>query len=185
MNTALFSYFIIPLITFHLARGTDLFSTNFSTLRTVMERRFEFFLWCLITGSYFCLSICRLNSFYALKKKLLLPIAAAGLLLLSAFLPYRPDLFPLLSGLHLLSAFFSSLLLAHCLLALTLRLYFARPSKGRPLLLFFLISFTFCICSWIWTGIINTAMEICIVLTAGLMVRLLSRQSTLRVLSSE
>lgn len=57
MVSVFFSYIIIPLSTFMLARGTGYFSTNFSSIRTSLSRQGEFLLWSIITGTYFFFSL--------------------------------------------------------------------------------------------------------------------------------
>lgn len=194
MNTALFSYYIIPLFTLHLARDTKYLYSNFSTICSALERHLEFFIWCAVTGIYFFLSIRRLYRSFASdprfspaaedqaiagssgspaknKKENRLPAVSAGLLFCSALLPYLPEKLPFLSALHLLTAFSSSVLFFYCLFSLSFRLYFASPSLGRPALLLLIAAVSFCLAAWVYSGIINTAMEICLVFTACLLIR--------------
>ena len=169
MYTYLFSYYIIPLLTLWLARGTQYLHSNFSTIRSAFERQLEFSLWCLITGLYFFISIRRLYQNFSSANHL--PAIAAGLLLASALFPYLPEDLPVLSLLHLLTAFTSSVLLYYCLLNLSLTLYEREPALGRPALLLLIASISFCLAAWAYSGIINTAMEICLVFTACLLIR--------------
>lgn len=200
MNTFLFSYYIIPFITLRLARGTEYLYSNFSTIRSAFERHLEFLAWCIITGLYFFFSVRQLyrnfppdshfspipeditpapeNAFQTEKYSAItqkqenrLPAVAAGLLLVSALLPYLPENLPVFSVLHLLTAFTSSVLLYYCLISLSLRLYFFNPALGRPALLLLIASISFCLSAWIYSGIINTAMEICLVFTACILIR--------------
>ena len=175
MNTALFSYYIIPFITLRLARGTEYLYSNFSTIRSVFERHLEFLAWCAVTGLYFYLAIRRLYRYLPKKKKEnRLPAVAAGLLFCSALLPYLPETLPILSALHLVTAFTSSVFLFLCLFQLSFQLYFTSPSLGRPALLLLIGAVSFCLAAWAYSGIINTAMEVCLVLTACLLIRRLS-----------
>jgi len=57
MHTAIFSYVFVPLSTLFLARGTDFFATNFSSISISRSRQAEFLLWCLLTGGYFYISL--------------------------------------------------------------------------------------------------------------------------------
>ncbi|MCI7263724.1 MAG: hypothetical protein SPF91_04785 [Clostridium sp.] len=172
MITALFSYYIIPFLTLHLARGTGYFTTNFSCIRSDQGRHLEFLLWCSVTGIYFFSSLSLLcRRILPTRKGRQLPGLSAALFLLSALLPYLPEQYPTLSFLHLICAFLSSVLLFFCLLLLSLRLYDLRPSLGRTALCLLIMAVCFCLGAWIWSGIINTAMEICLVLTACLLIR--------------
>ena len=172
MNTALFSYVIIPFLTLHLARGTNYFSTNFSCIRSDEGRHLEFLLWCAVTGTYFFVSLTRLYRLLLPSDRgKQLPALSAGLFLLSALFPYLPEEHPLLSLLHLSCAFAAAVLLLFCLFTLSLKSCGLCPSKGRKALGFLIASIVFCLGSWFRSGIINTAMEVCLVLTACLMIR--------------
>lgn len=176
MNTALFSYLIIPLFTLHLARGTNYFSTNFSCIRSDQGRHLEFLLWCAVTGLYFFVSLTRLcRRLLPSGRGTQLPAVSAGLFLFSALFPYLPEDYPLLSLFHLFCAFAAVVFLLLCLLMLSLKSYALSPSTRRPALCLLLTSIAFCLGTWIRSGIINTAMEICLVVTACLLIRYFSR----------
>ena len=108
MHTAIFSYVFVPLSTLFLARGTDFFATNFSSISISRSRQAEFLLWCLLTGGYFYISLKQIlrgagRAFQVRMEAGILNACAwtAGLFVL---LPYLPARFPLLSALHVLSA---------------------------------------------------------------------------------
>ena len=99
------------------------------------------------------------------------------------------------SGLAILLALAAALLFLYNLFYLSLQLYFSSPApvhysqrtsntaffsklthsldspaaRGRLCLLLLWISCVFCLDSWILSGIINSAMEICLTLTAGVL----------------
>jgi hypothetical protein len=175
MHTVIFSYIFVPLSTLYLARGTDLFATNFSSISISRSRQAEFLLWCLLTGGYFFVSLKRIlqgagRSFPVRMEAGILSACAwtAGLFVL---LPYLPSRFPLLSALHVLSALTASLAFFFCLLTLSVKVYLQRPGQGRPLLILLILTASFCCAALIATGIINTAMEICLVIAACVLIR--------------
>lgn len=179
MVSVFFSYIIIPLSTFMLARGTGYFSTNFSSIRTSLSRQGEFLLWSILTGTYFFFSL-RFILFQAkkqfdIRKELVLLYLSAGMMFAFVATPYLPARFPLLSALHVFSALFSTVVLFFCLLFLAFKLYWTAPGKGRPCLLLLIATAIFCISSFILSGIINTAMEISFVLACCLLIRLYLR----------
>ncbi len=175
MHTAIFSYVFVPLSTLFLARGTDFFATNFSSISISRSRQAEFLLWCLLTGGYFYISLKQIlrgagRAFQVRMEAGILNACAwtAGLFVL---LPYLPARFPLLSALHVLSALAASLAFFFCLLTLSVKVYLQRPEQGRPLLALLILTASFCLSALIVTGIINTAMEICLVTAACVLIR--------------
>lgn len=175
MITAIFSYVLVPLATLFLARGTGYFSTNFSSIRFSFSRQGEFLLWCALTGGYFFLSLRRIvrraGAPYASRPTDFFLSAGAALTAAFALTPYLPNRFPRLSFVHVLSALAASLALFFCLLLLSVKIYLAQPDLGRPFLLILIAAASFCLTSWILSGIINTAMEVCLVLTACYLIR--------------
>lgn len=176
MVSFIFSYVLIPLFTFFLARRTSYFSTNFSSIRTALSRQGEFLLWSIMTGTYFFFALravlVKAKHYFTIKKENLLLFLSAWMMLVFVSTPYLPARFPFLSFLHVISALISTLVLFFCLLLLAFKLYWRTPEKGRPCLLLLIFTAVFCISSFILSGIINTAMEICFVLACCLLCRI-------------
>ena len=129
-----FGYFAIPVLAAALARETDLFATNFSSIRTASHRQGEFLLWSLSLLVYLFLCIlplcCRLqdqgrrpgaDGFF--RKKQPFPVVffflfPAVLLLTAVFTPYLPEEEPFWSQVHVYTCVWSSvsffILLALC-----------------------------------------------------------------------
>lgn len=179
MVSVFFSYFLIPFTTFFLARGTGFFSTNFSSIRTAFSRQEEFAIWCVMTGAYFFFSLRfilgKAKKHFSTKKETMLLLTSLWMMFVFVITPYQPAQFPFLAVIHVLSALSSTLVLFFCLLLLGLKLYMHSPGRGRPCLLLLLVTAVFCISSFILSGIINTAMEICFVLSCCVLVRLYTR----------
>lgn len=179
MVSVIFSYILIPFLTFFLARGTGYFSTNFSSIRTALSRQGEFILWSIITGTYFFFSLRlilkKAGNEFPIKKETLLLLISAGMMLVFVITPYLPAQFPFLAVVHVFSALSSTLILFLCLVLLGFKIYGRSPSEGRPCLLLLLATAVFCISSFILSGIINTAMEIWFVLACCLLIRLYIR----------
>ena len=117
------------------------------------------------------------------------------LLTAAALLPYTPKYLPVCATLHTLLALAAALLFLYNLFYLSLQFYLSSPAparysqtnshtaffsklthsldspaaRGRLCLLLLWISCVFCLDSWILSGIINSAMEICLTLTAGVL----------------
>ena len=178
----IFTFVLLPFFSFSLTRGCNLFSSNFSSISIALHRRGEFFLWCLLCGGFFYSQL----SLYRPRQ------AKCCLLLLTAaaLLPYAPEHLPVCAILHTLLALAAALLFLYNLFYLSLQLYFSSPAsvhysqrtsntaffsklthsldspatRGRLCLLLLWISSVFCLDSWILSGIINSAMEICLAL---------------------
>lgn len=167
---AFLSNFMIPTLTLVLARQTDWFATNFSAISISMSRQGEFLLWSIATAGYFFYAIPRLfkarSRFQNIKKEAALFVTAAGMMVLFVLTPYLPAQLPQLSAIHVFSALLCSLLFFFCLLSLTLKAYWKSPDTYRSSLAAIIGATVFCVCAFLLTGIINTAMEICFVITA-------------------
>ena len=183
----IFTFVLLPFFSFSLTRGCNLFSSNFSSISIALHRRGEFFLWCLLCGGFFYSQL----SLYRPRQ------AKCCLLLLTAaaLLPYTPEHLPVCAILHTLLALAAALLFLYNLFYLSLQFYLSSPAparysqtnshiaffsklthpldspaaRGRLCLLLLWISCVFCLDSWILSGIINSAMEICLTLTAGVL----------------
>ena len=182
----IFTFVLLPFFSFSLTRGCNLFSSNFSSISIALHRRGEFFLWCLLCGGFFLPSPCtapaRQNT--ACFSSLPLPCCpiprstSQSVLSFTRFWHWRlhwPDLYNLFylslqlylsspaharySQTNSHTAFFSKL--THSL--------DSPAARGRLCLLLLWISCVFCLDSWILSGIINSAMEICLTLTAGVL----------------
>lgn len=169
------SDFVIPVLTLVMARGTDWFSTNFSVISIALSRQLEFLLWSIVTGGYFYFALKRLfrhrRSVQSIKREAALFFTAAGMMIVFVLAPYLPARFPFLSAIHVISAFLCALLFFLCLFLLSFKPYLYAPDKYRPCLILLIAAAVFCICAFLLTGIINTAMEICFVLTCSLLVK--------------
>lgn len=174
-------YFAIPFLTVALSRETPLFSTNFSSIRTASRRQGEFLVWSLLLLSYLFLCLLpflRRAASPAKEKgseadgektaaapgrpRLLLPLflGCAALLLTAVFTPYLPREKPFLSQIHVYASVWSSVSFLALLFSAVLSL--CRESRTEGRLLFFLLTAaaSFCLSSYIVTGIVNSAMEI-------------------------
>lgn len=175
MLLTFFSLIAVPALTLFLARGTGLFSTNFSSISISLSRQGDFLLWSLVTGLYFFFVIKKLlkkrRLHHCIKKETALFITAAGMMVVFVLTPYLPAQFPFLSVLHVASALACSLMFFFCLLLLTLKAYLDTPGRYRGCLISLTAAAVFCICAFILTGIINSAMEICFVITASFLTR--------------
>lgn len=189
MTLILFSDIIIPALTLFLARGTNWFSTNFSSIRHMLSRQTEFFIWSMITGGYFYLSmrslIKRRASVHNIKKELFLFLASAWLMVLFVVTPYIPSKFPLISCIHVVSAISSCILFFLCLLSLVCEGYYRNPKRYRSCLAVLSVNTVFCICSFLVTGIINSSMEICFVFACSFLLKQLSQLDPLLSFPSE
>lgn len=189
MALSFISYVLIPLCTLILARGTDWFSTNFSVISIAMSRQLEFLTWSGLIGCYFYYSVTNIfkirRTLQNIKKETVSFFLAAGLMILFVLTPYIPTQLPFLSSIHVTSAFVCSVLFYLCLLSLTLRAYFYAPQPYRICLIELIIIAVFCICAFLLTGIINSAMEICFVLVGSVTAKQLLALEYKQLLLSE
>ena len=135
-----FGYFAIPFLAAALARETDLFATNFSSIRTASHRQGEFLLWSLSLLVYLFLCILSVlppsgsgrrpgaNGFF--RKKQPFPVVffflfPAVLLLTAVFTPYLPEEEPFWSQVHVYTCVWSSVSFFILLALSVLPVYFS------------------------------------------------------------
>lgn len=112
MTIKILAYLIIPAYTIAFTSGYNWFTTNFSVIGNILDKKLAFLVWGITVGLYFYLiyrqlkPLVRLNPLFSH----LIP-AALGLLFCAITTPYLPDEMPLKSFLHIVFAFVSTVLL--------------------------------------------------------------------------
>ena len=128
-----YSWFLIPLSTLILASQGGWVTTNFSVFGREVPWNYILILWAFLIGSFFWR---RVNQILAASSSFLIPGKerfmaglARLLLLISVFLPYVPDSYPLASILHVALAFSATVLFYLSITILDLKLYFLFPGR--------------------------------------------------------
>ncbi len=171
----LLSYLIIPVLTLLLPGRSNWFTSNFSVAGSDFPRNILLVIWAIIIARFYHTflkrTIGQTKSFLKAEKELVLTDVSACLLVGSVFLPYRPESCPVISFLHLIMAFTSTVIFFLAITMMNLKFYFLAPDlfscpsallifaiAGTLLLLIlcdFLISsaleifLTFFSCSWL------------------------------------
>lgn len=181
-----FSFVLVPLATLFVAGEEGWLTANFSVLAGKAPGWYRLVCWGFLTGGFFHFlmrrTIGQAASFLSAKKELVLTDAAVWLLFLSVFLPYRPEILPLLSGLHTALAFFSSALFYLLLFSMGLRCYVRRPREFFPLLAALFLSFPVLVFLFFLSGlVISTALEVFFTLFSSFWLYALHRKVSLSV----
>lgn len=181
MLLSLIGYGIIPVFTVLFAYNSDLFTSNFSVISQISNRRVALLIWGVLIGFYF---------YYLLKKILLtIPnnhnekclITISGLFLLAAlYTPYAPDQYPFQAALHVLLACTAALLFVICLYMIILKLYYRKRVLYRPYTIALLAITAISIILIFSTGIISSALEIFFVISSSVFLRRLCQTAQLR-----
>lgn len=177
MTMNVMAYFIIPAYTVLFTRGYGWFTTNFSVIGNIMDKKLAFFTWGVIVGVYFYLVYRSI-----LRQTVLKPLAArlvpAALLLLffAVTTPYLPDELPLKSFLHIVFAFVSTVLLLVFLFVVTWQNYRLSPGVYRPFLagLAGIVAVSAALLAL--AGIVSSALEIFLTVTTVVLSRRLTRR---------
>ncbi|MDO5415599.1 MAG: hypothetical protein Q4F29_00215 [Lachnospiraceae bacterium] len=155
------AYLLIPCYTILFVKGSNWFTTNFSVLGNVIDRKNQFVLWGLIVGIYFYVILNFISKKLqpAPKCTFLIPLALI-LLVFAITTPYLPQELPLKSFLHIVFAFLAAVCLALFLLLLVVRLYRENRKEYRPYLAGLLGILLFSAFLLVLAGIISSALEI-------------------------
>lgn len=171
------AYLVIPAYTIAFTGGYNWFTTNFSVIGNLLDKKLAFLIWGIIVGLYFYLihrqikPMVRLNALFSN----LIP-AALILLFFAITTPYLPDEMPLKSFLHIVFAFASTVLMLLFLAAVAWSRRRISPRLCRLYLsgLAAIVSVSMVLLAM--AGIISSALEIFITLTTVAMSeRLMSR----------
>lgn len=159
-----FSWFLIPLLTVSMAGPGNWTETNFSVSGSRPPGQLLLLLWGAATGGYFYSLLRRTASRIPgikAEKRLTVPAAAAALLLaVSVFLPYRPETSRYLSAVHVGCAFSASALLYLLLFLLAFKMYFYRPETYRRPVVFLLAALPVCLFLFADSGwLISSSLE--------------------------
>lgn len=127
----LFSWFLIPCVTFFAAGGTGYLTSNFSVTASLAPGSCLLLAWAALTGGFFHFLIKRIigqaSFFLSVGKEPRLTDLAEFLLMFSVLLPYTPEKRPGISALHVMSAFTATVLFYVVITMLDLKLYFQYP----------------------------------------------------------
>ena len=92
MTIKVLAYLIIPVYTIAFTGGYNWFTTNFSVIGNLMDKKLAFLIWGIVVGLYFYLIYRRLRPLVRLRPLFsqLIP-AALALLFCAITTPYLPD----------------------------------------------------------------------------------------------
>lgn len=166
MIIKLLAYFFIPVYTFLFTRGYNWFTTNFSVIGNVFDRKLAFFIWGIMVGAYYYMIHRAIRRQIKLRRAIARLVPAALILLFCAITtPYLPEMLPLQSFLHIVFAFMSTILLLVFLTAVSLIQYRTCPKAFQPFLYALGIIIFVSVVLLVMAGIVSSALEIFITIT--------------------
>ena len=153
--------FVIPIYTVLFAGKSEWFTTNFSVLGTIADRRLAFFIWGVLVGVFFHVAVRRLiprvgggTWEWFIKNFALLMLAFA------VTTPYLPDETPFKAFLHVIFAAISGVLLLILLLDLMIRYYRMSPRNALPYLVAVGVISVVSMILLVLVGIVSSALEV-------------------------
>lgn len=130
--TLFLTYFLVPCITLILPGNTNWFTSNFSVAAAEYPQNILLLFWAGITTQTYRLSlkqtIRQTSPFFGAKMEWFLANGSAYLLLVSVCLPYQPEKNPVISSLHVLLAFSSTVIFFLAITIYALKLYTISPN---------------------------------------------------------
>ena len=180
------SWILIPVLTCLAAGPDNWFTLNFSVIGSVFPRNLILLVWTLLIGGYyhtFVIGILKQTDhlIHVTIEPVMIDLSVF-LLILSAFLPYRPNLQPVVSFLHLASALSSTVIFYTTITVINRKLYVLDHKlfalTAALLVLSVCISISLLIlCNFL----ITSALEIFLTLFSCFWLRLLNRRLTILV----
>ena len=175
------SWFLIPVLTIMAAGPDNWFTLNFSVVGSSFPGNILLLFWAILIGSYYRTVVTgllsRTDHLISVTKEPVMIDLSVCLLILTALLPYRPQIQPVISFLHLSAALSSTIIFYTAITMITQKLYSLDPrlfSLTAALLLFSIcISFSLLIlCNFLITSVL----EIYLTLFSCFWLRLLNRR---------
>lgn len=187
MILSVLSYLVIPIYTLIFVGKSGWFSSNFSVIGSLSPQRNLFSAWAilLIVTLYPMLFplIGRLpgspGRFHAFPRRtvcFILLNAALFFLTAAVILPYNPSRFPLQARLHVFCALFAGVSLFSCLVILIHSCYRMQPARFSGSLAILWGSFAISMVLLFCCGIVNSALEILVTITACVLSRQMYRK---------
>lgn len=125
------SRILIPFLTLILPDRGQWFTSNFSVAASEYPKNILLILWALVTGAFFHTSLKHTAGlaapFFSVKKEAVLADISILSLLVSVFLPYRPETWYYMSVLHVLIAFSATVVFFTALTVMDLKFYMREP----------------------------------------------------------
>ena len=125
------SYFIIPGLTLLLPGKTNWFTSNFSVAGAYFPQNILLIIWAIVIARFYHRfmkrTIGQTTSFLKLETELVLTDVSAYLLVCSVFIPYRPQIYPFFSFIHLATAFTATIIFFISITLMAIRLYTQAP----------------------------------------------------------
>lgn len=175
--TDIFAYLIIPAYTILFAWDTNWFTTNFSVIGTMDHKNNAFLIWGIMIECYFFFTMNRILKWIPSgKKEAGLVIMSELLLALAVFIPYLPEQLPVVSFLHVIFAFFASVLLLFSLYLILWKLTQIDSAIYRPYLNLLILSTAVSGVILMAAGIVSSALEIYFTISLVVLVRRLDKR---------
>lgn len=160
------AYFLIPVYTILFTRGSNWFTTNFSVIGNLIDRKLAFFIWGMTVGVYYSLVYRAIRRRVRLKRAIASLIPGALILLFCAVTtPYLPETLPFQSLLHIVFAFLSTVLLLVFLISVCLGQYPYLPRTYKPFLYALGAIILISAALLALVGIVSSALEIFLTVT--------------------
>ncbi len=177
----LFSCFIIPGLTLILPGRTNWFTSNFSVSCARYPQNILLVLWAIIIARFYHTftkrTIGQTRSFLNAEKELAMTDVSACLLVGSVFLPYRPELYPIVSFLHLIMAFSATVVFFLSVTMMILKLYVLEPDLfSYPISLLIVAAASTFVLLILCNFLISSALEIFLTLFSCFWLRLFDKR---------
>lgn len=166
------AYGLIPVYTILFVENSNWFTTNFSVLGNLAERKTAFVLWGLLVGIYFfwCLRQIAAHMEKQPRGTWLIPLSLV-LLTFAITTPYLPEALPFKSFLHIIFAFMAAVCLMCCLYLIVGTLCRSNFKKYKYYLAA-LICITLISAALLWlVGIVSSALEIFFTISTVILVK--------------
>ncbi len=156
------AFIILPLLNLYISSLSNIFHENISYIGNILGYQNLMYTWGMICSLYFYFILNAIINKMEYKNKYYIPSLTFSCLLmgLSVFIPYNPQLYPILSEIHIYCAILGTtsfiLLIYHILLQLTL--YNKQPF--HKLMISFTSLIVFCIYIIFNFGMVNSFIEI-------------------------
>lgn len=155
------AYLLFPIVNFLIARYTDFFTENYSYVGNDLQHSLLLYIWGFMCGVYFFVTTKTIMEKINYKMKYGLPILTVSCLgmILSVYIPYLPDIAPLIGELHIYVSIFSTVSYVLLFFHILLQFVYKNYEIYKMYYPIYATLIGFCLLTMILFGGVNTIME--------------------------
>lgn len=155
------AYVIFPVVNLLVAQYTNVFTENYSFVGNGLQHSLLLYIWGSLCGIYFFIATKAIMDKIKYKMKYGLPLLGISCIgmIFSVYIPYLPDLYPLIGELHIYVSIFATILYVLLFFHILLEFAYKNYEIYKRYYSLYGMLVGFCLLTMVLYGGVNTIME--------------------------